>query len=573
MEKADFSNQPALLPLVALAKILKTGLNFFHLESYLLEDKTFSFEILFLDEEEIRSLNQTYRSKDKSTDVLSFPSYTFVDGQATEESIEEWRQSPEEEISLGSIAICIPIAARQAQEYQHSFYRELCFLCVHSFLHLLGFDHEIPKEAERMESLQEELLASLSYNRDSSEEELLKIMQAQILQEEKQEEKTVEVLEQAFTFEDIAVDLLWYESEIYDEVLQDVELQSKTLDPLSTCTSKQLAHAVEKGELKNQADFEAVDHFKEDNELHTGFVSIVGRANAGKSTLLNRLIGETLAIVSRKAQTTRHNIKAVYEDEDSQIIFLDTPGLHEADSKLGERMNEYAWHGLENADLVVLLMDAHKLKKREFELQVLEQAKARNKILLLCLSKCDTVPKESLLPFLEEFSHFGGVKEILPISSKTGDGITQLLACIKKYLPVAPRLYPKGYFTDQTERQIASELIREQILTYCHQEIPHGTAVMIDKFEEKGSSADLESQERRLVRIFASILCEKESHKGMIIGKKGEQLKRIASAARKQIEALVACKVYLEIHVKVRADWKNQIAHLDSLGYKKAKTK
>lgn len=235
-------------------------------------------------------------------------------------------------------------------------------------------------------------------------------------------------------------------------------------------------------------------------------------------------------------------------------------------------MNDSALNGILQSDFVLLLMDATKLKLGEFEELVLDYLQANKLKCFIVITKCDLVKKETILPFIAQYDAINEVEAVIPISVKKAEGLEHLLEELTKKLPLGPRLYPRDYFTDQSERILASEYIREKILFYCHEEVPHGTAVIIDKFEEKYEEAIYsnfdENSERKLVRIFASILCDKISHKGMIIGKNGLNLKRIGTAARKDLEKILDCKVYLELHVKVRENWRNKSHYLNDLGYK-----
>jgi GTP-binding protein Era len=300
--------------------------------------------------------------------------------------------------------------------------------------------------------------------------------------------------------------------------------------------------------------------------IKSGFVSIVGRPNAGKSTLLNCLMGSELAITSRKAQTTRNNIRTVLDDGQSQIIFVDTPGIHRSKNKLDRFMVDSAWQAVEGADVVLLLVDPERNKITEVEEVCCRKAEENDIPVLLLLTKTDKIEKEKLLPVMAKYSAFYPFKEIIPISSMTRDNIDLLLEKIREYLPYGPRYYSEDAYTDQTERSLATEFIREQVLHYTHQEVPHHAAVVIDSFEEKED----EDGNRNLVVIGASIIVDKESHKGIIIGKGGQMLKRIGASARIKIEEMLDCKVYLDLHVKVRSDWQNRENILKELGYQQA---
>ena len=297
---------------------------------------------------------------------------------------------------------------------------------------------------------------------------------------------------------------------------------------------------------------------------HSGFIALIGRPNVGKSTLLNQLAGQRLAITSPKPQTTRSVIRAIVDEPDAQMIFLDTPGLHQAKSKLGQFMSEAARLAMVETDIILLLIEAgFSPRVLDIERKVLDQLKLSQKPVILVINKADSGEKEAMLPLMAAFHQAFNFAAIIPISAKTGDGIEILLQEIRSRLPEGPRYFPADSLTDQTERMIAAELIREQILLKTHEEIPHGTAVMIDSFQEKMD----ELGERVQVTIEASIVCEKDSHKGIIIGHKGSMLTAIGTAARKEIEAMIDCPCYLDLFVRVRDDWRNRQSILNDLGY------
>lgn len=307
-----------------------------------------------------------------------------------------------------------------------------------------------------------------------------------------------------------------------------------------------------------------------DKNFKSGFVVIVGTPNVGKSTLLNTLSEMRLAIVSPKPQTTRHNIKLILNEEDAQIIITDTPGMHDPKNKLGKRMVDSINTALNDADVIILMIDATKSKITNIEEQVCELARKNSKKVILLINKVDLIAKDNILPIIEKYTNLYSFEAIIPISVTKDDGIDILKNEIKKVLPYGPRYYPEDSFTDQTQRVISSELIREQILRFTSQEIPHGTAVEIEKYVDEDEKLDPDNKGRKdIIRINAVIYCEKQSHKKMLIGKNGEMIKRIGSNARKQIELMVQKQVYLELHVKVRDDWRNNHSILKNLGFDK----
>ena len=318
-----------------------------------------------------------------------------------------------------------------------------------------------------------------------------------------------------------------------------------------------------------------VDRFEEDEHpvgemlAHCGYCALVGRPNVGKSTLLNTISGMKLAIVSHKPQTTRNNIQAIYNRDDAQVIFVDTPGIHKPQSKLSEFMVDSSFRAAKGADVVVLMADGRFEKPASVEIRAAEMAKKLKKPLILAINKADAVSKESLLPIIANYSKIAEFTDIVPISALKDDGVDELMNAIIRLLPSQPRYFPIEEVTDQSEREISAELIREQILHYTNEEIPHGTAVEIDAFEEVLNEDAVDSYDRSLIRIHASIICEKDSHKSILLGKNGQMIKRIGTAARENIEEMTECKVFLDLHVKVRKDWKNRQVFLDEFGYKK----
>lgn len=504
--------------------------------------------VFFVTAQEMQDINKDERGVDQLTDVLSFPLLEMEDGRFLEalteadlhpdfsdedeaederdeeeqaeaaESIEAAGEdtsagaSEEDEneplfleddacmiLELGDIVICPERAGEQAEAYGHSLLREYCFLALHGFLHLIGYDHERGEEAEKeMFGLQERVLEEVGISRDP---------------------------------------------EAYPPEEDEKEAG--------------------KNYFTHDLDGEPLPE-----NFRSGFAAILGRPNAGKSTLLNRLSGDELAIVSHKAQTTRHNIRTVLDDGSSQIIFVDTPGIHRSHNKLDRYMTDSAWFALQDADLGLLLVDPAKAYITEVEKVCCQKADELGIPLILVLTKIDAQAKEALLPVIARYSEFYNFAEIIPISAEKNENIDLLLSKIKEYLPRGPRYYSPDAYTDQTERALAAEYIREQLLHYTHQEVPHKAAVYIDEFKE----IENEEGERVLARIMASIIVDKPSHKGIVIGKKGQSLKRIGQSARIKLEELLGCKVYLDIHVKVREGWQSNDAMLKTLGYVKGKS-
>jgi GTP-binding protein Era len=293
--------------------------------------------------------------------------------------------------------------------------------------------------------------------------------------------------------------------------------------------------------------------------FHSGFVAVVGRPNVGKSTLVNRLVGEKVAIVSDKPQTTRNRILAVLNRPDGQIVLFDTPGIHKPMHRMNERMVEAAVGSLGQVDLALWLVDVtedHGPGDRYVK-DVLGRAR---KPVILGLNKIDLVPKPRLLPLIDQYRQLLDFVEIVPLSALEGDNVELLAERLVAHLPEGERLYPEDFLTDQPERFFVAEMIREQILRHTREEIPYSTAVIIDSFKEG----------KPVVRIEASILVERESQKGILIGRGGAMLKSIGSAARREIEAFLGTKIYLGLFVKVREGWREDPGMLDEMGLGKA---
>ncbi len=294
-------------------------------------------------------------------------------------------------------------------------------------------------------------------------------------------------------------------------------------------------------------------------QFRSGFVTLIGRPNVGKSTLMNRLIGQKIAITSSKPQTTRNRIQTVYTDEEKQIIFLDTPGIHKAKNKLGEFMVNIAEKTLDEVDVILWLVEPTEYIGAG-EQHIIELLKKTGTPVILVVNKIDTVKKEALLADITVYSKEMDYAEIVPVSALTGENTGELLKVIGKYLPEGPMYYDEDTVTDQPERQICAELIREKALKFLSEEIPHGIAVTIEQMKERPGG--------RLIDIDASIICERDSHKGIIIGKQGAMLKKIGTAARQDCEAMLGCKVNLKLWVKVKKDWRDSDILMKNFGYR-----
>jgi GTP-binding protein Era len=287
----------------------------------------------------------------------------------------------------------------------------------------------------------------------------------------------------------------------------------------------------------------------------SGFVSIVGRPNSGKSTLLNRLVGEKISIVTDKPQTTRHVIRGIVTRPDGQITFLDTPGIHKPMHRMNERMMKSVRDAMADVDLIALIVDCAAAfgQGDEFVVELLKPVTTKK---ILLLNKIDRVAKNNLLPMMDRYSKLDNFEEIIPISALSGENVDTVLTQIFRHLPEGPNFYPDDQLSDQPERAIAAEMIREKLILVTEEEMPYSTAVVIDRFEE-GENLD---------RIFASIFVERESQKAIVIGKGGTKLKEIGIEARKDLETFLGKKIFLELHVKVKKKWRDDDETLRTLG-------
>ena len=290
----------------------------------------------------------------------------------------------------------------------------------------------------------------------------------------------------------------------------------------------------------------------------SGFVSIVGRPNVGKSTLMNNVVGEKRAIMSDKPQTTRNTIQAVYTDEEAQVVFLDTPGIHKPKNKLGEFMVKSATDAFKNVDLVLFVVDESK-KIGPGDRKIIDDLKNIKTPVVLVLNKIDQLNEEELFDLMKMYNAEGVFEQIVPISALKGRNINELLKVIKSHLEEGPKYFPDYMITDQPERVLVSELIREKVLHYIHDEVPHGVAVEIERMKSR--------KDKEIVDISAVIYCERDSHKGIIIGKNGRKLKGIGKSARADIELLLGSQANLQLWVKVKENWRNLQNYVSNFGY------
>lgn len=295
---------------------------------------------------------------------------------------------------------------------------------------------------------------------------------------------------------------------------------------------------------------------KNKNSFKSGFAAIIGMPNVGKSTLLNAIAGQKIAIISDKPQTTRNKILAIYTTDTEQIVFTDTPGIHKPHNKLGEFMVNAANETMNDTDVLIFVVDAAR-KIQDTEREIAKSIAKTGLPCILVINKVDLVKKENLLPLIANYSCLHEFESIVPMSAKNRDGINLLIEDIREHIPEGPEFYDEDMVTDQPEKQIAAEIIREKMLWLLDKEVPHGIAIEITKMQEK----------ENITNIYATIYCEKATHKGIIIGKNGEMLKKIGTMARGDIEKMLDKKVYLELWVKVKSDWRNSDFLIKNFGY------
>lgn len=293
-------------------------------------------------------------------------------------------------------------------------------------------------------------------------------------------------------------------------------------------------------------------------EFKSGFVSIIGRPNVGKSTFLNHVIGQKIAIMSDKPQTTRNKVQGVLSQESSQIIFIDTPGIHKPKHKLGDFMMKVAIHTLNEVDLILFMVNAEEGYGRGDQF-IIEKLKQTNQPVFLIINKIDKVHPDQLLPLIEQYKELYEFKEIVPISALEGNNVNHLVKLIESYLPEGPQYYPADQVTDHPERFIIEELVREKVLHLTREEVPHSIAVVTDAIERREGNA---------VYVAATIVVERPSQKGIIIGKQGKMLKEVGQRARQDIEGLLGSRVFLELWVKVVKGWRDKESQLRDFGFR-----
>ena len=305
------------------------------------------------------------------------------------------------------------------------------------------------------------------------------------------------------------------------------------------------------------ADVKNKNKEKTEPSFRSGYIAIIGRPNVGKSTLLNQILGEKVAIVSPKPQTTRNRVSGIRTTAAAQIIFIDTPGIHQGHSLMNRRLMDTALHTLDDVDGVLWLLDVHDKIKQEEE-RIAETLRGVETPVLILLNKIDLVSKGKLLPLMERCAQLLPGKESVPVSALKGEGLDIVLNIVEGWLPIGPQYFTEGEYTDQSERFLASEIVREKVFLLTREEIPYGVAVTIDEFTEK--------EEKNLIVIAATIHTERESHKGILIGKRGSMLKEIGKQAREELESLLGCRIFLELFVRVDPGWTQNPQALTEMG-------
>ncbi|NLL56748.1 MAG: GTPase Era [Clostridiales bacterium] len=432
--------------------------------------KDIDVEINLVDNEEIRILNKRTRNIDKVTDVLSFQNIQNLRFPIDTSKYLTEINPQDNSLMLGEIFICLDKALEQAIEYGHSIEREIGFLTCHGLLHLLGYDHNLGADSEKMEKITEEIMKEANLEREKSD---------------------------------------------------------------------------------NKSQMAATD-FK------SGFVAIMGKPNAGKSTLINTLVGEKVAIVSWKPQTTRNKILGIYNEPSYQIIFIDTPGLHKPKNSLGKYMMRAANSALDGIDCLLYLIDAEKQFDQKDKENIAIYLDADIKVIAV-VNKVDRVTKEKVFGILTELKNFAKLQAVVPISALRGRNIEPLKEEIKKLLTDHIKYYDKDQYTDKNMRFIASEIIREKALRLLNMEVPYGIGVDITKYQMRESGD--------IIDIDADIICEKAAHKPIILGKGGSMIKNIGTYARQDLENITGSKVFLTLFVKVRTEWRENSLVLKELGY------
>lgn len=474
-------------------------------------DLTLSIDLSFCNPEEMQSYNKTYRGVDRPTDVLSFPALPLSEGKLTR-PLEDADYLLDEEgnyasVSLGSILLCTPILLDQARDFQHSGWEEMAYLVIHSFLHLLGYDHghdpagaPTTEEAKRMFALQEAIWSA--YEKRS----------------------------------------------------------------VGAGTAAECAPCQDSSVSREEASAPC-----QDSSVRSGIIALCGQTNRGKSTLLNALCESSIAIISNKVNTTRDIIRGVRDEEGYQMVFVDAPGIHDRENLLDRYMQKAASLALSEADIYVCLVEPRDERPGKVEQIIASRAKKKGCPLILLINKVDQLEdKTQLLPIIQAYASAIDYDEIIPISALHQDGLKDLLQVLRDHLPRRGLLVSDGSFTDQSERNLVQELIRSCVYEQMSQELPFATAVQIQRLKERETPRTLNDADFPADRTFtieARIVCENDRQKGMLIGKKGARIKAIGMASRKKIHYYLDVFPELYLDVEVLPNWRENEGFLQELGY------
>lgn len=473
-------------------ELIKNVLN--HAAEKLGQTEMLEIELSFVGRDAIREVNARERDTDRVTDVLSFPALDGIKGKVIAKKDFPFDTDPETDcVILGEIIICKDMVKKQAVEYGHSYERELAFLALHGFLHLLGYDHIEEADRIEMEALAEGILSDLDITRETA-------------------------------------------SDSSDE---EVELDEESDD--------------------NEPEERDYAELAKEN-VRSGYIAIVGKANAGKSTLLNSIIEQKVSIVSPKPQTTRNKILGIWTEGMTQMIFVDTPGILKVNNKLSDFMARSITSAVKDVNCILVVIDGHNGIKDD-DIKLLEKHIASKIPTIAVISKTDISQPEKLMPELSKLNSVAGLDSVWAISAKRNRNVKELREYLKRFMTDDTFYFDEDDVTDRSQRFIVCEIIREKILLSLDEEIPHGIGVQLNKMEY--------DPRRRLWDIDANIIVEKASHKPIIIGKKGQMLKDIGSHARSSMEKMLGDRVYLSLWIKVKEDWRNSDFLLKDIGYDK----
>lgn len=467
-----------------------------------LKKRDAELDVSFVSEEEIKEENKLARGVDSVTDVLSFQYLENISFPFQKSDYSDEINPETSAVMLGEILICRKRAEEQAEEYGHGYDREISFLVCHGLLHLLGYDHLDKDDEETMTAMQKEIIGT-------PEKPLVS----------------------------------------FGSIVEDMELDWETDD--------------EEDADEEDADGEEKSIYDSESPVKFGFIAVLGRPNAGKSTLVNAVVGEKVSIVSWKPQTTRNSIMGIYNDADSQIVFIDTPGLHAPANALGKYMMHGVTAALEETEFVLYVVDAERGLKGE-DKKNLERYLAAGKKVIVALNKTDRMRQENIMGMMGELSELKDLSAIVPVSAIRGRNTEAVLSEIKKLLPqIEKRAFDADLYTTQNMRFMAAETIREKALRLLEDEIPYGVGVVVNKYEYRDNG---------ILDIDADVVLESRKHKPIVLGKGGSMIKKISTFARQDLEEITGSKIFLTLWVRVKEAWRDNPLVLDNLGYNKKKS-